>query len=655
MQSPPGRAVHSKSRNGCLRCKAKKTKCDERKPACARCESRGFQCPGYALNVRWSQKHQAAQAERPYARGPRTAKSPDAVSIRNMQTEPVISGYTTRAASDTGPSGLHSGSLINSPSHWDFILPDQLFDFQASPEETFMVGDEPSAAISHNAYLDCTSADSVWGANSDNSAASSTVDAMLSLGQRRLPDHNLTLSRLIDRSNPLQFSSGMHLDVGRIASSPPRELTHMPTVLSEHFFREVITLYCTWDSKSNTMRNIVERKWQSSGVLHHTIQSMAAACLSEDFPHFAPIAAKEHAHALEYIGDISPPSATPSEEKLLASTMLGHTASWLNPQSLATDMFRVSCDMVRELPTDGENTDCKSFFSDTMDYWAMLLVYLTDRQNLGTYTTESEGPATGASDPSQPIEPHPYSGLSRETVKLLTDVGILIFQYRKHISNVKFMTERDLDVFRQSLRDARRFERRLLAHRTPHLSLVKDTGDPKTSLAHLQLIDEAYRCTGLLQLYRVFPDLLNERYAPWDEQLILQPAPSETVPSAKERQTWLTKLAIHILNILREIPFESRTRSVQPFIMVSSASELKHDDVSDADGNLGVSQFSIEVARARKFISSRLAAYTHILSLRKIRVIFELIRSIWSALDAGEKDVYWLDVAYEKQLGTMMG
>ncbi|KAK7211567.1 hypothetical protein V2G26_018745 [Clonostachys chloroleuca] len=653
MESVPGRVVHSKSRNGCLRCKAKKTKCDERKPACARCESRGFQCPGYALNVRWSQKHQG-QTERPCTRGQRVTKSPEPVSIRNMQTEPVVSGQTARAASDTGPGSLHSGSLINSPSPWDFLLPDQLFDFPAS-SESFMVCDEPSAIISNNAFLGCTSADSVWGTTSDSSAVSSAVETMFSLGQRRLPDHNLTLSTLTERPTSMQSSSGMQLDVSRIAPSPPRELNHMPTVLAEHFFREVITLYCTWDSKSNTMRNIVERKWQSSGVLHHTIQSMAAACLSEDFPQFAPIAAKEHTNALQYIHDVSSPSSTPNEEKLLASTMLGHTASWLNPQNLATDMFRVSCDMVGKLPADGEDAESKSFFSDTMDYWAMLLVFLTDRKNLGTYTTESEGPASATLDPSQPIEPHPYSGLSRETVKLLTDVGMLIFQYRKHISNVKFMTERDLDVFRQSLRDARRFERRLLAHRTPHLSLVKDTGDPKTSLVHLQLIDEAYRCTGLLQLYRVFPDLLNERYAPWDEQLILLPVPSETVPSAQERQTWLTKLAIHILNILREIPFESRTRSVQPFIMVSSASELKHDDLSYADGNLGVSQFSIEVARARKFISSRLAAYTHILSLRKIRVIFELIRSIWSALDAGEKDVYWLDVAYEKQLGTMMG
>ncbi|CAH0022448.1 unnamed protein product [Clonostachys rhizophaga] len=571
-----------------------------------------------------------------------------------MQAGPIVSGHTTRAASDTGSSGGHSGSLINSPSPWDFLLPDQLFDFQAS-SESFMVGDEPSAIISNNAFLDCASADSVWSTTSENSAVSSAVDTMLSPGQRRLPDHSLTLSTLTERPTSMQSSSRMQLDVSRIVPSPPRELNHMPTVLAEHFFREVITLYCTWDSGSNTMRNIVERTWQSSGVLHHTIQSMAAACLSEDFPHFAPIAAKEHASALQYLRDISVPSLTPSQDKILASTMLGHTASWLNPQNLATDIFRVSCDMVKEIPADGEDADSKSFFSDTINYWAMLLVYLTDRKNLGTYTPEPEIPATETLDLSQPIEPHPYSGLSRETVKLLTEVGMLIFQYRKHTSNVKFMTERDLDVFRQSLRDARRFERRLLAHRTPHLSLVKDTGDPKTSLVHLQLIDEAYRCTGLLQLYRVFPDLLNERYAPWDEKLILQPVPSETVPSAQERQVWLTKLAIHILNILREIPFESRTRSVQPFIMVSSASELKHHDRGHADGTLGVSQFSIEVARARKFISSRLAAYTHILSLRKITVIFELIRSIWSAIDAGEKDVYWLDVAWEKQLGTMMG
>lgn len=508
---------------------------------------------------------------------------------------------------------------------------------------------------------------------------------------------------------------------------PPLELFNLPTALSEYFFRHVITLYCAWDSESNVMRNIVEASWNSSGALHHTIQSMAAACLSEDFPHLLAVAKKEHYEALQmmHAWDAAAPSSTGAHKraKLLASTLLGHTSSWLMPQNLATDRFRASCSMLKEIAAEtggvsnshgsSYNDPCLSFFSDTMDYWAMLLVYLTDSQDLGDYPrsrcdgtegTSSTGP-TGPSRPVAPIDPHPYSGISHQMVRVLTDTGILVFRYRKHMSSVKFMTEEDLDVFRSALREARRLERALLAHRTPDLSHVRDVGDPRTPLRHLELIDEAYRCTGLLQIYRVFPDLLNERYAPWERDQLLCPVPAESTPTADERQAWLTKLAIHTLDILREIPFESRTRSAQPFIMVAASSELRRhvpgrrplgtqrcvihrrwsagseatpgperngehhltqmDNGGDDDNGNSSSQdddpamyfdlASVEVVQARNFVGSRLAAYTHILPLRKSRVIFELINTVWEELDEGQQDVYWLDVARQKNLATMMG
>ncbi|KAI8218408.1 hypothetical protein K4K54_010507 [Colletotrichum sp. SAR 10_86] len=456
----------------------------------------------------------------------------------------------------------------------------------------------------------------------------------------------------------MPISTALVQSNGEVAPPIPKEPFNIPTSLSEYFFREVITLYCAWDSKSNVMRNIIETSWQSSGALYHTIQSMSAACLSEDFPHLLPIARREHAQALELLRQDSLP--THKQAMLLASQLLGHTSSWLTPQNLATDMFRTSCDILQDIVLETGRDATISFFSDTMDYWAMLLAYLTDSHQMGGYDRNSPfGPA----ESTKSDEPHPYSGISRDTVKILADIGVLVFQYRKRISKVKFLTENDIDVFRTALRDARKLERVLLAHRSPDLSQVKDPGDPKTPLKHLQLIDEAYRCTGLLQLYRVFPDLLKERYAPWDKDYLLRPLPSDKTPTAQERQTWLTKLAMHILGILREIPFESRTRSAQPFIMVACSSELRRNpqhlqSASVAAGDLDVLAIdpaSIEVARARKFVLSRLAAYTHILPLRKSRVISELIDQIWSALDSGSTDVYWLDVAHEKNLGTMMG
>ncbi|KAF2839808.1 hypothetical protein M501DRAFT_1023954 [Patellaria atrata CBS 101060] len=43
----------SKSRNGCVTCKAKRLKCDETKPTCQQCARRNVQCGGYRKDFKW--------------------------------------------------------------------------------------------------------------------------------------------------------------------------------------------------------------------------------------------------------------------------------------------------------------------------------------------------------------------------------------------------------------------------------------------------------------------------------------------------------------------------------------------------------------------------------------------------------------------------
>ncbi|KAH6975120.1 fungal-specific transcription factor domain-containing protein [Ilyonectria sp. MPI-CAGE-AT-0026] len=675
---PSSKTAHFKSRNGCLRCKTKKTKCDERRPACARCEDRGFRCPGYALNVRWSQRHQM-YAERPVQieaiQSPAQGSSPGSERGKDIANTPACSITEVSAASEVTATGNYIQQLdlgLSPSTQWDFSM---LCDPLAPQDELYGFDDDAvNELLSEEAPVSTT--DPIWDPSFmgvSGSFPNGTTSALHNVegttgGQKRSTDvmqcarkqSNLPKEQRLRQYQHQPLQDACRQGLVEAGDNPfldrPRDLFNLPSALSDYFFREVITLYCTWDSDSNAMRNIVEKMWQSSGALYHTTQSMAAACLSEDFPHLASIATAEHRQALEYIQGRSQQS-TMKEDNLLANMLLGHTASWLNPQNLATDLFRGSYMMLKDTIAETGDGHDLSFFSDTMDYWAMLLVYLTDSSHLGDYRRDF---STGPTRPSTTsIEPHPFSGISRETIRMLTDVGILIFQYRKCMLGVKFMTEKDLDVFRATFREARRLERMLLAHRAPDVTQITDPGDPKTPLIHLQHLDEAYRCTGLLQIYRVFPDLLNERYAPWNKEDILRPPPATNTPTAEERNIWLTKLAMHILGILRQIPFESRTRSVQPFILVAISSELRRDShATSSDSSQRVLSFdhhSIEVARARKFVGSRLAAYTHILPLRKIRMIFELINCIWAALDAGDQDVYWLDVAYERNLGTMMG
>ncbi|RSL52728.1 hypothetical protein CEP53_007994 [Fusarium sp. AF-6] len=423
-------------------------------------------------------------------------------------------------------------------------------------------------------------------------------------------------------------------------SNLPRELSNLPTALSDFFIKEVISLFCAWDSQSNFMRVVVEKTWQSSRVLYHTMQSMAAACLTSGFPELSATAAQERLLALQCLEEDLSNSSDRPEVGLLSTVLLCHTATWNDPGNMSKERFRATQKLVRDRVATAAGEDSKyvaRFFQTSVDYWGMLLSYFTD-----TSTTLDSDPFIGPEEPADEPALHPFVGISDQTIKMLTDVGRLVFQYRRRVSAIKFITEADLDFFRSRIREA-------------HM------GDPKTTLAHLAKIDEAYQYVGLLQIYRVFPDLLAERYRPWDKEHILLVQPPSKIPSKAEMDSWLTCLALHTLDLVREIPFESRSRSIQSLIFVAVSNELRHGPLDASslgavdDQARGLGQSVIEVARARSFIRSRLSAYAAVLPLRKVANVLELVSSIWSALDEGQSDVYWLDICTQKELSTLMG
>ena len=64
---------------------------------------------------------------------------------------------------------------------------------------------------------------------------------------------------------------------------------------------------------------------------------------------------------------------------------------------------------------------------------------------------------------------------------------------------------------------------------------------------------------------------------------------------------------------------------------------------------------AVEVLRTRKFVLGRLTSYLHVLPPKPIHVCLQLVREVWRRMDAGEKDVYWMDVMIEKGWETTMG
>lgn len=475
----------------------------------------------------------------------------------------------------------------------------------------------------------------------DNIGSQSLLDQCFDFDTEDLV--NQTLSPAVQGS---QKASDNTIDApGQL--SPPRlpELLHLPSALTDYFFKDVIKLYCTWDNSFNSLRIMIGRMWQSSGALYHIMQSMSAICLSESFPHLASTASGERSCALEYLQQNST-SPSCKEEHALATFLFGHSSSWFDPHDLATDKFQ-EAEAIISSWSFADSEFSWTFLEEALDFWKMLLAF-TKKTTDGKYSRRQ----TCVSQLTDRTFPHAWNGISREIVQLMADVGRLVFSVRTSLPNVLFTNEHHIDFFRDTLEEAGRLEQQLLAFVAAEASCIIDPGDPNTPPTHFQHMDEAFRYTGLLQLYRVFPELLARRYRPWNKDEILLPLEASKVPTRRERSVWLTSLATHVVQILQEIPFESLTRCIQPFVMVSVSSELRYHDQTSGPGSiLGA---SIETARARNFVKSRLAAYTHVLPLPKVQQHYQLVKDIWTAIDSGDEDVYWVDVASQKNLSPLM-
>ncbi|OBS23288.1 hypothetical protein FPOA_03840 [Fusarium poae] len=232
---------------------------------------------------------------------------------------------------------------------------------------------------------------------------------------------------------------------------------------------------------------------------------------------------------------------------------------------------------------------------------------------------------------------------------------------------LRFIRETDINFLRETLDEAHRLEHRIFGYRPLDATTIVVLGDPHTTPEHFKILDEVFWYTSLLQLYRVFPDLLIQRYQPWNPQNILQAEAASHVPSRDETEEWLMKLALHILAMLQSIPLDSRTRSIQAPIIVALSSELRYKspDVSrfDTESEAGYQEtmspsnisHSVEIARARRFVMSRLSIYWHVLPLQKVKKYQILVKHIWEALDSGVPDVYWADMLSNNELRTVMG
>lgn len=523
-----------------------------------------------------------------------------------------------------------------------------------------------------------------------------------------------------------------------------RPLNNPSWTLIEYYFKEVAALFSSYDSQMNPFRTTVSRLWGSSLAMCRTMQSMAAATLVNDFPQFGPMGRKMRDEAV----DIITRETVMDDKSLLALLMLGQTASWHDPNDLGISFFNLLRKQTQAIASSSDSPDfifAKScgtnyrFFEEALIYWEMLLSFVADNDSM-MFSNRSRAFSMGESLDLQRV-PHPWTGIARDTQFTVHEVGRLVRRERKRIRARQFTSQDEITHAQKAIGKAHELEERLLSLAHPSEAEIVSPGDDETPVWHLLTMAEVYRCTGLMQLYRVFPDLLRKRIPSSGAQChgttastaqdpffpinldsmnmssdflntSPRPEPSSSHDSARSAHIspslssppsiysstrsqstspddrgalydkWLTEFALTILSRLKTIPLESRTRCLQPFLLVASCSELRlpptptqlqtnnpepnHGPSSSQTDNEQtgyapetetptVSMAAIEVSRTRRFILGRLTSFIHVLPPKPINVCLRLVREVWKRMDAGRNDAYWIDVMIEKGWETTMG
>ncbi|PYH87397.1 hypothetical protein BO71DRAFT_489607, partial [Aspergillus ellipticus CBS 707.79] len=119
----PPRLEHRKSIRGCLRCKARKVKCNEQHPQCTNCQRHGVPCEYPPLETRAYTQPRPLQRRPPPV--PRSLPSPELASLPSKTDLRLMHHYVTATARTMG-----TAHIPNVGSMWHNAVPEMAFEYQ---------------------------------------------------------------------------------------------------------------------------------------------------------------------------------------------------------------------------------------------------------------------------------------------------------------------------------------------------------------------------------------------------------------------------------------------------------------------------------------------------------------------------------------------
>ncbi|KAF2167194.1 hypothetical protein M409DRAFT_54382 [Zasmidium cellare ATCC 36951] len=703
----------TKSRYGCRGCKSRRLKCDETHPACLQCLRRGRECPGYARDFKFSDKHEKLRfAGNETSRKRKRNGSADFQEVTSTET----TKSSSQARHSVQPKGLTPKLEQQEPQDPIDVLPFGSKEpdvdvmkliFPESPLES------PQRSPSNGPFDSIETKTSPAVDPAANEAHERTADVSQPAANTHNPDEELVVEECLEEiatevtrmpnlpSNRQKRRASNQL-IQRAKSRIPNTPVDLPSTLIEYWFTHVCGMWSAYDSESNPNRQLALNTCFNSESVFYALQSMSAACLVDSLPHLKPVLASTSGNALAAINrdmamyyDLNAPldGGLPTD-LLLAIFAMATSLCWTDTKQLGEPLVIGARTVLIRFQDTGGGLDDKSrkellHFHHALKYTEMLLNFVSSESAFkdleimrqkhrtrlrhvmrwdGDQDSIEEEPAVGTTafgpqkDDDHDATIHPWTGVSR---KVQEQFGLVMALCRDHHTRRVCTGVHNANALCESLCDievARELAQHLM--QSNFASDIEDsdmpapalqTGDNSTPVTHLLDTAEAYRLAALLQLYITFPDL---------EVRLDDASPSQEPPFMEdngelERSQALTTLTLLLVDVLERIPPESGTRCIQPVLYVSAATGLRFDTPVVADPEVfPLTQCTIEVSRARKFIVDRLSTLLRSLPPRPIGVALNLIKAIWSEYDYGQNAAtggHWMDVMMKTGLHTLFG
>lgn len=263
-------------------------------------------------------------------------------------------------------------------------------------------------------------------------------------------------------------------------------------------------------------------------------------------------------------------------------------------------------------------------------------------------------------DPNVPesqrrIFPHPLTGFSMSTFICVGKVGSLC---RLAHSETQPSGTNGVDYQASLLEKTICVEAELLALSQTRQNNFQDPQDCHTTIEEILDVGEAYRCTGLLQLYMTFPQLLQEQARDPNTRENTQEMPSGNALTPSQHN-WLRALAFHILSVLEAIPPSSGTRVLQGLPVLIAATWLV-DPMNDNTApfehpRLPLMKSSKSKEEWREAVRKGLRMHDEYVGLQQVSRVLEIVEEVWRRDDDGEEKCHWIVVVASKGLQTLYG